>query len=461
MSQTQANKKQYLTNGGDISMSIDGIQPNNVEAEEALLGAIITGGTNTFELAQGWIKEYRAFYYGDNQKIWKAMINLYHEHEKIDMITVSNETRKFLEPHESTKEIGYYITGLFEKCPSISSVEVYAKIVWERYIKRQAIKSARILAKTAEDNTKTISDLLFKHERFAEELRNLEPTENVKVSTIIDDTIEHIERQDNIIPFGIEFLDRAAGGMTRQELTVVGGRPGHGKSTLMINIVSHLVQGGYKVMLFNREMSNTEMMKKLLCMESTKIDYDKIRRHELTSKEKNELLDTAERTKDKYDNLMMYDNIRTLYESIREVNKFKPDVVIDDYIQLIDMEGTADQRRLEVEKIMYEYKWLCKKIDCSAILISQLNREIERRDDPVPQMSDFAESGAIEQTAEMAAFVYYPHNTDPEMYDRYESRIIIAKSRYGNIGRFVVGYDGNVCKFFESIDDARQGKKDW
>ena len=196
-------------------------------------------------------------------------------------------------------------------------------------------------------------------------------------------------------------------------------------------------------------------------MESTKIDYDKIRRHELTAKEKNELLDTADKTKDKYDNLMMYDNIRTLYESIREVNKFKPDVVIDDYIQLIDMEGTADQRRLEVEKIMYEYKWLCKKIDCSAILISQLNREIERRDDPVPQMSDFAESGAIEQTAEMAAFVYYPHNTDPEMYDRYESRIIIAKSRYGNIGRFVVGYDGNVCKFFESIDDARQGRKDW
>ena len=387
------------------------------------------------------------------------MTNLYYEHEKIDMVTVSNETRKFLEPHESSKEIGFYITGLFESCPSISNIEIYAKIVWERYIKRQAIKSARVLARAAEDNNKTISDVLYKHERFAEELRNLEPVENVKVSTIIDDTIEHIERQDNIIPFGIEFLDRAAGGMTRQELTVVGGRPGHGKSTLMINIVSHLVQGGYKVMLFNREMSNTEMMKKLLCMESTKIDYDKIRRHELTSKEKNELLDTAERTKDKYDNLMMYDNIRKLYESIREVNKFKPDIVIDDYIQLIDMEGTADQRRLEVEKIMYEYKWLCKKIDCSAILISQLNREIERRDDPVPQMSDFAESGAIEQTAEMAAFVYYPHNTDPEMYDRYESRIIIAKSRYGNIGRFVVGYDGNVCKFFESIDDARQGRK--
>ena len=233
-----------------MSFTVDGVQPNNIEAEEAVLGAILTGGTNTYELANGWIKEYKAFYHGDNQRIWKAMTNLYYEHEKIDMVTVSNETRKFLEPHESSKEIGFYITGLFESCPSISNIEIYAKIVWERYIKRQAIKSARVLARAAEDNNKTISDVLYKHERFAEELRNLEPVENVKVSTIIDDTIEHIERQDNIIPFGIEFLDRAAGGMTRQELTVVGGRPGHGKSTLMINIVSHLVQGGYKVMLF-------------------------------------------------------------------------------------------------------------------------------------------------------------------------------------------------------------------
>lgn len=158
---------------------------------------------------------------------------------------------------------------------------------------------------------------------------------------------------------------------------------------------------------------------------------------------------------------MMYDSIRTLPESLREVNRHKPDVVIDDYIQLIDMAGVADQRRLEVERIMYEYKWLCKKINCSSILISQLNREIERRDDPVPQMSDFAESGAIEQTAEMAAFVFYPFSTDPEMYDRFESRIIVAKSRYGNIGRFVVGYDGNVCKFFESVNEARDGRINW
>ena len=461
MSRQYTNKQQF--SNGDITPmgNIDGIQPNNFEAEQAVLGAVLLGGTNTFELANAWIKNIQAFYHGDHKTIWKSMQNLYRQHEILDVVTISNEARKYLEPHDNTKHFAYYITGLYESCPSSQTVEEYAKIVWERYIKREAIRSARLLAKVAEDNTKTITEVLYKHERFAEELRNLEPTTNVDVANIIDDTLDHIERKDNIIPFGIEFLDRAAGGMTRQELTVIGGRPGHGKSTLMINIVSRLINGGYKVMLFNREMSNTEMMKKLLCMESQKLDYDKVRKHELGKKEKNELLDVAERTKEKYTNLMMYDSIRTLPESLREVNRHRPDVIIDDYIQLIDMEGAADQRRLEVEKIMYEYKWLCKKINCSSILISQLNREIERRDDPVPQMSDFAESGAIEQTAEMAAFVYYPFSTDPEMYDRFESRIIVAKSRYGNIGRFVVGYDGNVCKFFESINEARNGRINW
>tara|TARA_R100000656_G_scaffold106698_1_gene78901 strand:+ start:623 stop:2005 length:1383 start_codon:yes stop_codon:yes gene_type:complete len=460
MNLQEQNNKNYSKKNGDImTNSVDGLQPNNYEAEKAVLGAVLLGGTNTFELANGWIKDVRAFYQSDHKKIWKAMYSLYKNHEVMDTVTIANEVRKFQKAPDTG--MSYYITGLFEECPSAQTVEEYAKIVWERFIKREAIRSARILAKAAEDNTKTIADVLNKHERFSEELRNLEPTAIQNVSSIVEDTLDHIERQDNVIPFGIEFLDKAAGGMTRQEITVIGGRPGHGKSTLMINIVSHLIDGGYKVMLFNREMSNTEMMKKLLCMESEKIDYDKIRKHNLNKEEKNELLDTAERTKEKYSSLMMYDSIRTLAESLREVNRHKPDVIIDDYIQLIDMEGTADQRRLEVEKIMYEYKWLCKKINCSSILISQLNREIERRDDPVPQMSDFAESGAIEQTAELAAFVYYPFNTNPETEDRYESRIIIAKSRYGNIGRYVVGYDGNICKFFDNIDDARDGKTAW
>tara|TARA_R110002020_G_scaffold220638_2_gene428527 strand:+ start:779 stop:2110 length:1332 start_codon:yes stop_codon:yes gene_type:complete len=441
--------------------TVDGVQPNSYDAEQAVIGAVLFGGTNTMERALGWIKDRRAFYNGDHMRIWDSMYALYKLHSVIDAVTVHDEVKKRMQKHDSGKEMGYYITTLYDSCPTAENVEEYSKIVWERYIKREAIRSANTLAKTAEDNSKTITDILYKHERFSDELRRLEPTIKRDISSILDDTIDHLDRKDNVIPFGIDFLDRPAGGMTRQELTVIGGRPGHGKSTLMINIVSKIVEGGYNVMLFNREMSNTEMMKKLICVESEKLDYDKVRKHELNGEHRKEIDRVSEVISTKYKNLMMYDNIRTLAESIRESSKHKPDVIVDDYIQLIDMEGTADQRRLEIERIMYEYKWLCKKIDCSAILISQLNRDIERRDDPVPQMSDFAESGAIEQTAEMATFVYYPFNTDPSVEDRYETRIIIAKSRYGNIGRYTVGYDGNRCKFFETVEEARSGKSNW
>jgi len=441
--------------------TVDGTSPNSYSAESAVLGAVLTGGTNTMERACGWIKNRKAFYNDDHLKIWDGMYKLYKEHNVIDAITVHDEVKKKMKVQDSNKAMGFYITGLYNECPTIENVEEYAKIVWERYIKREAIRTAYVLAKTAEDNSQGISEILQKHERFADELRKLEPNIKRDISSIVNETIDSLERKDNVIPFGIEFLDRPAGGMTRQELTVIGGRPGHGKSTLMINIVRKLIAGGFKVMLFNREMSNTEMMKKLICMESQKVEYDKVRRNKLDTKQKKEIDKTSELISKNYKNLMMYDNIRTLTESMRETNKHKPDVIIDDYIQLIDMEGTADQRRLEIEKIMYEYKWLCKKVDCSAILISQLNREIERRDDPVPKMSDFAESGAIEQTAEMAAFVYYPFNTDPSVEDRYETRIIIAKSRYGNIGRYTVGYDGNRCRFFETVEEARSGKTDW
>jgi len=144
----------------------------------------------------------------------------------------------------------------------------------------------------------------------------------------------------------------------------------------------------------------------------------------------------------------MYDNVRTLDDCLREIAKHKPDVVIDDYIQLIEVRGVKEGRRFEIEKIMQEYKWMCKQEDCSAILVSQLNREIEKRLDPRPRMSDYAESGVIEQTAELAMFVFYGHNFDSEKFNPYKSEIIVAKSRYGKIGTHMVGFNGGRCKFY-------------
>ena len=104
---------------------------------------------------------------------------------------------------------------------------------------------------------------------------------------------------------------------------------------------------------------------------------------------------------------------------------------------------------------MQEYNWICKTENCSSILVSQLNREIEKRLDPRPRMSDYAESGVIEQTAESAMFVFYGHNFDSERYSPFKSEVIVSKSRYGKIGTHKIGFNGNRCKFYVNSDMAQ------
>tara|TARA_R110002167_G_scaffold104478_2_gene269150 strand:- start:544 stop:1233 length:690 start_codon:yes stop_codon:yes gene_type:complete len=207
-------------------------------------------------------------------------------------------------------------------------------------------------------------------------------------------------------------------------------------------------------------MSNTEMMKKFFVMESDGLSYEDMRVGDI-SKGKMETIEIISNDiKDELKNLIMYDDIRTLSDAMREVQREKPDVIIDDYIQLIKVENKSNKdRRFEIEEILTEYKWICKKMNCSAILVSQLNREIEKRLEPRPKMSDFSESGAIEQTAETALFVFYGYNFDDEKYDKNEIEVICDKARYGKVGTYIMGFNGSKCKFYDSGDMARREVK--
>jgi len=247
-------------------------------------------------------------------------------------------------------------------------------------------------------------------------------------------------------------LDHAAGGMTRKELTVIGGRPGHGKSLLALNTIPPFLKQGLKVMLVNREMTNEETVKRMLVMESTTLSHTKVRSLDLSGKDMTTLEQVSTKMKKAYKNLIMIDNIRTLNQVIIEANRHKPDIIIDDYIQLIDTENKKD-RRFQIEDILREYKWLAKKNNCSVILISQLNRDIEKRTSGRPRLGDFAESGVIEQIAETAIFVYHEANMKREA-DIYQSEILVSKARYGKIGTHIVGFNGNRCKFYADRDNA-------
>ena len=425
--------------------------PSSMEAESALLGCIIVGGEREQEIATAWIRDDDAFYNPDNKEIWKSMKSLYKDNIQIDVITLSDEVRKV-----SGKSMAYYISGLTESIASKANVEGYARIVWEKYIQRETAKSAQLLLDASFEDYKEVGNILQKHSRLIDELRQIQPSKIRDIEDLVDEMKLTVEEDTNLIPFNLGHLDTFAGGMTRKEITVLGGRPGHGKTTLVINIVKGLIDQGYTVMLFNREMSNTEMLKKMVVMESNSLKYGDIRRNDLSDTNKKEFDIISDKMKNNYKNFIMYDNVRSLDDCLREIAKHKPDVVIDDYIQLIDVPGIKEGRRFEIEKIMQEYKWICKQENCSSILVSQLNREIEKRLDPRPRMSDYAESGVIEQTAESAMFVFYGHNFDSEKYNAYKSEIIVSKSRYGKIGTHLVGFNGGRCKFYMNSNMAEK-----
>ena len=424
--------------------------PQNVEAEEAVLGSVLIGGDVEMQIAMGWIREDDAFYSEKCRNIFKCMKELYNNKIPIDVITLSNKVQEAFGMQDSL-----YIMDLQDNVVTKSKVEHYSKIVWERYIQRETAKSAQDLLNASYENYNEVGNIIEKHSRLIDELRHIQPTRARDISDIVDETNQSLQEDSNTIQFGLGRLDNFAGGMTRKEITVLGGRPGHGKTTLMLNVVRGLIEQGYSVMLFNREMSNIETMKKLYVMESNDISYSMIRSG-ISEDKKIALNSVSEYVKEKYEKLTAFDDIRSLDDCIREINKGKPDVVIDDYIQLIDVGQGYKDRRFEIEKIVQDYKWAVKQNNCSAILVSQLNRDIEKRFDPRPRMSDYAESGVIEQTAESAMFVFYGYNFDSEKYNRYKSEVIVAKSRYGQIGTYPMGFNGNKCKFYNDYKEAEK-----
>ena len=424
--------------------------PQSEEAEKALLGCMIVGAEREQEIGMAWIRDNEAFYFPDNKSIWISLKDLYKNNIEIDFVTLSDKVKEI-----SGESMAYYITGLAEAVPTTANVEQYARIVWEKYIQRETAKSAHQLVNASYDDYKKVDGMLERHSKLITELKEIQPSKIRDIEDLVEEMKAVVKEDSNLIPFNLAHLDMFAGGMTRKEITVLGGRPGHGKTTLVINMVKGLINQGYTVMLFNREMSNTEMLKKMVVMESKALEYGNIRRNDLSDKDKLEFELVSNQIKGGYENLIMYDNIRSLGDSLREVAKHKPDVIIDDYIQLIQVNNVREGRRFEIEKIMQEYKWICKTENCSAILVSQLNREIEKRLDPRPRMSDYAESGVIEQTAESAMFVFYGHNFDSERYSPFKSEVIVSKSRYGKIGTHKIGFNGNRCKFYMNPDMAQ------
>ena len=427
--------------------------PNDAVIELAVVGAIILYPSKFNDVAK-YIVSDKVWYDNRCKVLWGILTGMVKRREHIDMMTVSST---LTDSDHIQKVDNVFLVDCTESAGSESTIEVYAKKIYEKYLLRLVVDHAKEIEEKAMNNKIDALDVLVSAHTSIGELINLRPDSIFDINEALGDAIESIQNTDKLlVKTGFENVDKFAGGLTRGELTIIGGRPGHGKSTMMLNLLSNILASKRKVILFNRELTNVEVLKKLLALESGRLSYTMIRQGMYDVKQLQELDRVRGYIAKKYspNHFRMYDQIRDFPASATEIKKFKPDVIFDDYIQLITPTGKEEQRRLQLERIVNDYKWIAKEYNCVVILASQLNRALETRGVQRPQLSDLAESGAIEQVAENVFFVYYAYKVSgakPEL--KNEITLVAAKVRYGETGSAQMAYDGDKCKMYNSEDE--------
>ena len=428
--------------------------PNDATIELAVVGAIILYPSKFNDIAK-YIVSDEVWYDSRCKVLWNVLAGMIRRREHVDLMTVTST----LDDSDHIQGVNnIFLVDCTEGAGSKDTIEVYAKKIYEKYLLRLVIESAKEIEDKAMDNKIDALDVLVSAHTNIGELISLRPDSSFDINEALGDAIESIRNTDKLlVKTGFENVDKFAGGLTRGEITIIGGRPGHGKSTMLLNLLSNILASKRKVLLFNRELTNVEVLKKLLALESGRLSYAMIRQGMYDIKQLQELDRVRDYIAKKYNpkHFRMYDQIRDFPASATEIKKFKPDVIFDDYIQLITPTGKEDQRRLQLERIVNDYKWIAKEYNCVVILASQLNRALETRGNPKPQLSDLAESGSIEQVAENVFFVYYPYKVPATATPETKNQLVLvaAKVRYGETGSIQMAYDGDKCKMYNNEDE--------
>ena len=424
--------------------------------ENCVLGTIILCNEEYDNVSKYFVNK-NVFYQKRASLLWNKITQMKKKDDTIDTFTVASSlTKKEIEKGLTA----HYVTMCTEASTIGGTVDYHASKLYEKYLLRQIVVEAdKVKDEALANNSDIYSVIVNAHSLFGE-LLSLQPSKTQDIEDMIKDTLDSIKNKSSkLIKTGYPNIDKYSGGLTRGEITIIGGRPGHGKTTVMVNLLAKAIEQGQRAMFFSRELPNSELLKKILCLESGKLSYGMIRQNVFTEHDLKNMDEAIQIVRNKYskDRFLMFDNIKNFALASSEIKKFKPDIIFDDYIQLIDCKGYKD-RRLQIEQLVNDYKWLAKETGAVVVLASQLNRFIERannRGKPlVPQLSDLAESGAIEQVAENVFFSYYDYKVTGEKgKGKNVISLIASKVRYGDSGSSDLGYDGNKCKIYNTMEE--------
>ena len=438
------------------------VLPNNLEAEQAVLCSALIDSLAAETIMASL--EPKDFYSETHKIIFEAMKNLYMQNSPIDFVTVVD----MLEKKDVLETVGgiNYITSLSNAVPSSAYHNHYAQIVKRDSILRQLIETcSRITTKAYEADS---TDVLSEAEKALYEIGENGSTSGLEnMSGAFNEAMsifEEINKDGNNkrgVRTGFIALDKKIGGLQKTDLIIIAARPGIGKTSLAMNIVSNAAMDDKaKCAIFSLEMGREQLAQRMLCSVAG-VDMGRARTGELTEQDWVKLWKAQKKLADTQiycdDNSM--NKPSQILAKCRKLKRERGlDLVVIDYLQLMTGDIKTDNRQNEVSDMSRQMKILAKEIDVPVIVLSQLSRAVTQRQDHRPMLSDLRESGSIEQDADMVIFIDKKDQPNDETLknDSYVAELIIAKFRNGQPGSVNVGWDGNRVSFVNLANDQNE-----
>jgi replicative DNA helicase len=448
----------------DIDASLHKVPPQNLEAEQSVLGGILLDNLALNTVLE--LLETDDFYSEGHRKIFSAIVELSNRNEPCDLITLSN----ILKNQKRIDKVGgtAYLASLVDNVPSAVNIAYYAKIIKEKSILRRLISTATEILNKSYDSGMDIDSVLDEAEHAIFEIseNKIRPSFH-PIREIIKDSFKTIERlyakKELVtgVATGFDKIDDITSGLQNSDLIIIAGRPSMGKTAFALNIAQFAaLEMGIPVAIFSLEMAKEQLATRLLAAEA-RVDSQRLRKGFLGETDWPKLTTAAGRLSEApiyIDDTPAITVIEMKAKSRRLKAEAGLGLIVIDYLQLMRGGVYKDSREQEISEISRSLKALAKELSVPVVALSQLNRKVEDRTSRRPQMADLRESGAIEQDADVIAFIYRDevYNRSDDNPDKGIAEIIIGKQRNGPTGTVKLAFQEKYTRF-ENLARADEG----
>ena len=448
----------------DNSLFAKKLPPQNLEAEQGVIGSILLENELIDEVAD--MLQPAHFYNDRNQRIFGAISRLHEQGIRgIDAVTLREELQKRNEFEEAGSNA--YLLEVLESVPHAAHCKYYAEIVRDRWVQRTLTHACNdILAECYEGDKDTEDVLASAEQRIFSILDQQEAGAKISLGEILIDAFDRIQERMATegtisgVSTGFQDLDKQLNGLQPTELIILAARPSMGKTALVCNIAEQVGAQQLGVLLFSLEQSKIELAERLLCIRA-RVNGHRLRAGDLDEAERDQLIQASSELNefpifidDKPGRTMA--QIGAIARRLKRRKKL--DIIIVDYLQLIEPEEKQAPREQQIAAISRRLKFLAKELSVPVVALAQLNRGVELREDKRPRLADLRESGAIEQDADVVMFLHRPDAYDPE--DRPgEADVIVAKNRNGPTGFVTLTWLKDSMRFgdFSNVNEPEGG----